>query len=71
MTDTLPVSLTVQNSGGTGSPAASAYTTISGNPAAAQGGVLQWTPVASLAPGASQTFRYTATIRAAARWAWP
>jgi LruC domain-containing protein/uncharacterized repeat protein (TIGR01451 family) len=59
--DTLPANLLVPNSGGSASPAASSYTTTSGNPASG-GGVVQWAAVASLAPGATQTFIYTATV---------
>lgn len=60
--DTLPANLLVPNGGGSGSPAASSYSTSSGDPASAAGGVLQWSAVASLAPGATQTFSYIATI---------
>jgi len=60
--DTLPVSLTVANTGGSASPAAASYTTVSGNPSAAEGGILQWSNVASLAPGLAQTYKYAAVI---------
>ena len=60
--DTLPANLIVANSGGSASPSASSYTTTSGNPAGGAGGVLQWGTVASLAPGATQTFTYQASI---------
>jgi LruC domain-containing protein/uncharacterized repeat protein (TIGR01451 family) len=62
VTDTLPANLLVPNSGGSASPTASSYTSVSGNPATGAGGVVRWGTVASLAPGATQTFAYNATI---------
>ncbi|MBK8047603.1 MAG: DUF11 domain-containing protein [Anaerolineales bacterium] len=62
--DTLPVSLTVANAGGSATPIAATYGAVAGNPAAGQGGELQWSPIASLAPGQVETFKYTATIPA-------
>jgi LruC domain-containing protein/uncharacterized repeat protein (TIGR01451 family) len=60
--DTLPANLLVANSGGSASPAASSYTTASGDPSAGSGGVVLWSAVASLAPGATERFTYQATI---------
>lgn len=62
LTDVVPANLTVAGSGGTGSPSASSYTATSGSPAAAKGGTLAWAAVATLAPGATQTYRYSATV---------
>ncbi|WP_165360674.1 FG-GAP-like repeat-containing protein [Candidatus Chloroploca sp. Khr17] len=62
VTDQVPADLLVAASGGSASPSSSSYVTTSGNPAAGQGGVLTWATVASLAPGATQTFRYAATV---------
>ena len=62
--DTVPASLIIPNSGGSGSPSAATYTATSGNPASGAGGVLSWTTVASLAPGQTQTFTYQATVAA-------
>lgn len=62
--DTVPASLLIPNSGGSGSPSAATYTATSGDPASGAGGVLTWTTVASLAPGQTQTFTYQATVAA-------
>ncbi|MBP7962300.1 MAG: DUF11 domain-containing protein [Caldilineaceae bacterium] len=62
MTDTIPANLIVPNSGGSASPTASSYTTVSGNPSTGSGGVLRWAPVAALAAGQTQSFTYQATI---------
>ncbi len=62
LVDTLPADLLVPNSGGSGSPRASTYSTISGNPATGAGGVVQWTSVGTLAVGATETYKYQATI---------
>jgi LruC domain-containing protein/uncharacterized repeat protein (TIGR01451 family)/fimbrial isopeptide formation D2 family protein len=40
----------------------SSYTTRSGNPTDGSGGVIEWAPVARLAPGETRTFAYTAAI---------
>lgn len=62
--DTVPASLLIPNSGGSGSPSAATYTATSGDPASGAGGVLTWSTVASLAPGQTQTFTYQATVAA-------
>ncbi|MCA9917553.1 MAG: DUF11 domain-containing protein, partial [Anaerolineales bacterium] len=62
VTDEVPADLLIANSGGSGSPSSSAYTAVSGNPAAGTGGTLQWSTVASLGVGQTQTFQYTATV---------
>ncbi len=62
VTDTVPANLLIAASGGSASPTSSSYVATSGNPAAGQGGVLTWATVASLAPGATQSFNYTATV---------
>lgn len=64
VSDQVPANLLIGNSGGSASPAASSYTTVSGNPSAATGGLIRWANVASLAPGASQTFSYSASVPA-------
>jgi|GEM_PF-2401696 len=60
--DTVPASLLISNSGGSGAPSAATYTATSGDPASGAGGVLTWSTVASLAPGQTQTFTYQATV---------
>ncbi|MEM7536899.1 MAG: FG-GAP-like repeat-containing protein [Chloroflexota bacterium] len=65
--DTVPADLIIANSGGSASSdssggGSSSYITQSGDPQSGSGGVLQWSTVASLAPGESLTYSYQATI---------
>ncbi|NTW02760.1 MAG: DUF11 domain-containing protein, partial [Oscillochloris sp.] len=62
VTDTVPKDLTIAANGGSANPSASSYTTSSGSPATGQGGVLTWQKVASLAPGATQKYTYSAIV---------
>lgn len=62
VTDNVPADLLIPASGGSSSPAASSYSTTSGNPAAGLSGVLTWAAVPSLAPGATQRFSYSAMV---------
>ena len=62
VTDSVPADLLIAASGGSASPTASSYVATSGDPAAGLGGVLTWATVASLAPGGSQSFSYSATV---------
>ncbi len=62
--DTVPASLIIPNSGGSGAPNAATYTATAGDPASGAGGVLIWTTVGALAPGQTQTFTYQATVAA-------
>ena len=62
LTDLLPADVIFNNSGGSASPASSSYSLVSGDPAAATGGTVQWANVPSLAAGETQTYQYSATI---------
>ena len=64
VSDTVPKDLLISASGGSATPTPSSYTTTSGNPASGQGGTLTWATVPSLAPGATQSFSYSATVPA-------